>query len=149
MSSAGSVKSCTSAPLSGAIAVQNSRRALAASADRTQTPQRVVPTVVQRRDRGEACHLAEDVLQQFTVAVLWVSPEVLVAVAERRRPAWTLAREQRRVDQAVVLHEAHEHAGEDPGDRSLGDLALTPLFQRHRRPTGVRGLRMLGTQVLR
>jgi hypothetical protein len=39
------------------------------------------------------------------------------------------AGQQRRVDQAVVLAEAHEHAAQRPARRDLGEQVLAPLLE--------------------
>jgi hypothetical protein len=76
-----------------------------------------------------------------------IGAKVLLTVPHSRSPAIAGAGNQRLINQAVVLQEAHEHAGQHPGDGGLRDLAVAPLLERHCRPLSRDRLVMLSLQV--
>ena len=76
--------------------------------------------------RGQLRRLAEDGQEVLAVGLGRVAGDVEGVVVARERQPVARTGEARRVDEAVVLEEADEHAGEDPGDGRLGEVVLAP-----------------------
>ena len=133
VSSAGSVKSWTSCagvrvdPLPEARAAPSPRRR-----ETAEPEQRVVPLVEEVARPGQRRGLVEAREQVLAVGVAAGARGSTVSC--RRAPALARLRpapeQERPVDEAVVLQEAHEHAGEHPGDGRLRDGVGPPLLQR-------------------
>lgn len=96
-----------------------------------QLPQRVVAGVEQLGHGRQSRKLGEDGEQVVALGVGGVLGEVDAEAVSGLLQAALLAAgggtgEQRRVEQAVVFEKAHEHAGQYPGRRRLGDPGLAP-----------------------
>ena len=91
-----------------------------------EEPQWVVATEdVARRRQGPVP--GEDVTQPVAVVVRGMTTQVSGALFAGKVTAVPWPVQQRVVDEAVVLAEAHEHAAEHPGHRHLRIQALGPL----------------------
>ncbi len=91
-------------------------------------PNRVVLRVEDLAGGGELARLLEDVEEVFAVGEdpsLRVLEEELVLVEGLLSPL-ARAGEAGRGDELVVLHEAHEHAAQDPGHGHLGEQLVAP-----------------------
>ena len=89
-------------------------------------PHRVVLALVEAGHRRQAGGFGEHVEQVVVVRVGGAGAEVEGLPIRRAGVASAGAGDQRRLDQAVVLREAHEHAAEQPRDRGLGQCAVAP-----------------------
>ena len=93
-------------------------------------PYRVVLAIVEPRHPGQAGDFGEYVEQIVTVRVGRSGTKVERLPIRGARVAFTRSGNQRRVDQAVVFHEAHEYAAEQPRDRGLGQRTGAPDAER-------------------
>ena len=102
-------------------------------AGRADGPQRRLPLGEQVLGRRDLADLAEDVQEILAVGVVGVlAEEDFVRVLGQPAPL-ALAGQPALVDQVVVLHEAHEDAGQHPGHRHLIQVVVPPDLERLRR----------------
>ena len=93
--------------------------------------------IVELRHPGKACDFGEYVEQIVAVRVGRSAAKVERLPVRGARGAFTRSGNQRGVDQAVVFHEAHEYAAEQPRNRGLGQRTGTPDPERVAGPFGV------------
>ena len=114
---------------------------------------RVVARVEEGSGPGERARLAEEGEEDVAVGVAREGADVVgVAVLGEapevgRRPPEEACGAGALVEEAVVLEEAEEDAGEDPGDAGLRDRVLPPRLVREGRPPRGAGLFVLGREV--
>ena len=89
-------------------------------------PHRVVLAIVEPRHPGQAGDFGEHVEQVVSIRVGRSATKVERLPVGGARVAFTRSGNQRDVDQAVVFHEAHEYAAEQPRDRGLGQCTGAP-----------------------
>jgi hypothetical protein len=117
-----------------------------------QLPERIVGAVEQFGHRRQQLKLLEDGQQIVTLGMGGMGVEIdgqavlglLQPTPTRpgRRPG-----EERRLQEPVVLQEAHENAGQHPGRRGLGDLRLAPGDKMLGGAVGGLGLGVFGLEV--
>ena len=89
-------------------------------------PYWVVDLVIKLGDSRQTCHSTENIVEIIPVCIGRVRLKVQHLSVRRPTPPFTRTRNQRFVDQSVVLHETHEYAAQDPGNRRLRQNSFAP-----------------------
>ena len=93
-------------------------------------PHRVVLAIVEPRHPGQAGNFGEYVEQVVSVRIGWSGAKIKCLSIRGACVPVTRPGNQRFVDQAVVLGEAHEDATQQPRDRGLGQRTGAPDAER-------------------